>query len=494
MICKKCGGQMPDYAQFCGYCGADMTADAPAEEQQEQKTTADPVDSVSIAAAPGQHQPSAAKDTPAAQPAPATEKTPVMPQTSATTPEPVADEAVPPQGIAPPTYAAAPDDFAAPPPMQQAAMQTAKPLKQRNKAALAVWIVSGVLLLAAVALVLLFAVFPDVLDGRNDKPVAAVGDDRDDDDRDDDDRDEAEEAEAADDEDTATALQPETAETEPVEALPAGEIPENMTFPFGATVGVLLPSYQSSEMEQELIASLSERGAEIVMMRTEGDQSTEWVMMQDLVSQGVDAIIVFPVAGVPVQGIEMAESAGIPVVSGMVVTEEDANTVQVDFKALGKMALATYAGERVLVINGSSQADYTNSIMAGIDMGLEERPDSVIFEVQASDFNSDTAVNMVETALAAYSDIDTIMCFDYVSTQQIYDLLALRGFSGTFISLTGDSTTDIFDVFGGVVNTVLLSFDTNKCVSRCADMAAYLLKYGDSGNETIYIEPQAVTD
>ena len=38
---------------------------------------------------------------------------------------------------------------------------------------------------------------------------------------------------------------------------------------------------------------------------------------------------------------------------------------------------------------------------------------------------------------------------------------------------------DGFDVFGGNTNTVLMYFDTNECILRCTDMAAYLLKYGD---------------
>ena len=136
------------------------------------------------------------------------------------------------------------------PPIQLKKSRAAKAPKTRNKAALVVWIVSGVLVLAAIALVLLFAVFPDVLNGSNDRPVAAVGrDDRDDsdDDREDDERNDAEETEAAEisGEEAISALQPETAEVaeaEPVEALPAGEIPEGLTFPFGTTVGVLLPS------------------------------------------------------------------------------------------------------------------------------------------------------------------------------------------------------------------------------------------------------------
>ena len=99
------------------------------------------------------------------------------------------------------------------------------------------------------------------------------------------------------------------------------------------------------------------------------------------------------------------------------------NTVQMDFTALGEMALSMYAEKNVLVISGSSQADYTNNIMTGIDKGLEERPDSAIFDVQYSDFNYDNAVAMVESALTSYPEIDTIMCFDYVSTQYIYDLL-----------------------------------------------------------------------
>ena len=222
------------------------------------------------------------------------------------------------------------------------------PKQPVNKSTLIVWIVSGVLILAAIVMVLAFVVFPDGLHFGDNKTTASYEredrdddrDERDDEDDTDDDADEAEDtAEAADNaSDEVSEESFEEAMAEPAEDVvdeTAPEEPAVHVLPADATIGVVLMAANQT-IEDAFISEVSDRGGELIIIDSDGDAGKEAAGIETLIAQGVDAIILVPIGQIPETSIQAAQDAGIYVVIAAYGDDGDYYTVTQDATALGK--------------------------------------------------------------------------------------------------------------------------------------------------------------
>ena len=364
-----------------------------------------------------------------------------------------------------------------------------RPKKPVNKMVLIVWIISGVLLLAAIAMVFAFVVFPDGLHFGDNKTSSSYERE----DRDERDEDDADDAEDTDSNDLETDPFDELVEAddEPVEAVDKPvEEPTVHMLPADAKIGVVLMAGNKT-LEDVFISEVSDRGGEVIIIDSDGDAGKEAAAIESLIVQGVDAIILIPVGQIPEVSLQAAEDAGISVLISGYDEDGDYNMVTQDTTSLGEM-VASYAGNNVVIISAMEGSSYFSSMETSTSNTLNDIGASLL-GVYYSDFDPSEAMVVTENALVAQPEIDTVICFDPISPSAVCQTLNAIGFDGTFIGFTTGSNSGDMSLLANDYDTVLMYFSQEDMATALVDTAVNMF-VGVEVEQVTYFEPSAQTN
>ncbi|MDD5017999.1 MAG: substrate-binding domain-containing protein [Eubacteriales bacterium] len=364
-----------------------------------------------------------------------------------------------------------------------------------KKAKMALWFGGGAFLLLAIAAVMIFLVFPDALGiSQTAKTDTEERKDNSHGSRDTDDED----AEDAVDETEAVAVEAAVEETnghsgfldeKKEDTAVATEAP---MFASDMVIGVVLPAEDGyyGLLAEELVAQMTASGGEIFITSSYYDAAKEWDCIESLIVQGTDAIILVPVADIPLPAIEMAQEAGVAIVLLSDNTDESVSAVGHDYETLGMMAGSLCMEGNVFVINAMQGLAFSDTLETALLDILEYSPEVTVLGIEYSEFNLDKAMVVTEDAMAAYPDIDTVICLDPVSSLYVLMSLDAGGFEGDFICFTEETTLEDIKEIGSDIETVYLYFAVSDIADALFNQLLDMLEYGYYDPQTTYVSPQ----
>ena len=164
-----------------------------------------------------------------------------------------------------------------------------------------------------------------------------------------------------------------------------------------------------------------ELGYEVSVFDGQADQDTQVGQIENCITQGYKGLIVEPVSNDGLNTVfRDAMNAGIAVVTVVqtcAVQDEITAFVGADYEEASyveaKAALEAIGGKgKVCILNGQMGTSGEMVCTQGFDRALAEFPDVEVVEKQAADWQTDKALQVTETWLQKYSDIDAILAQD----------------------------------------------------------------------------------
>ena len=164
-----------------------------------------------------------------------------------------------------------------------------------------------------------------------------------------------------------------------------------------------------------------ELGYEVSVFDGQADQDTQVGQIENCITQGYKGLIVEPVSNDGLNTVfRDAMNAGIAVVTVVqtcAVQDEITAFVGADYEEASyveaKAALEAIGGKgKVCILNGQMGTSGEMVCTQGFDRALAEFPDVEVLEKQAADWQTDKGLQVTETWLQKYSDIDAILAQD----------------------------------------------------------------------------------
>lgn len=162
-------------------------------------------------------------------------------------------------------------------------------------------------------------------------------------------------------------------------------------------------------------------GYEVSVFDGKADQDTQVGQIENCITQGYAGLIVEPVSNDGLNTVfRDAISEGIPVVTVVqtcAVQDEITAFVGADYEEASYVeataALEAIGGKgKVCILKGQMGTSGEMVCSAGFDRALKENPDVEVLETQAADWQTDKGLQVTETWLQKYSDIDAILAQD----------------------------------------------------------------------------------
>lgn len=164
-----------------------------------------------------------------------------------------------------------------------------------------------------------------------------------------------------------------------------------------------------------------EPGYEVSVFDGQADQDTQVGQIENCIIQGYKGLIVEPVSNDGLNTVfRDAMNAGIAVVTVVrtcAVQDEITAFAGADYEEASyieaKAALEAIGGKgKVCILNGQMGTSGEMVCTQGFDCALAEFPDVEVLEKQAADWQTDKGLQVTETWLQKYSDIDAILAQD----------------------------------------------------------------------------------
>ena len=347
------------------------------------------------------------------------------------------------------------------PVMQQTVQQTPDGRPQAGKAGMskgtkAVFIIGIVLFVLVAAVAVLYLAFPDVLDGLTKEAAHSYTDKSDysDDDDDKDDKDDEKEEESTSEE--TAAVTEEVATTDSVgggfiedknEEEEETETEASAEYELNASVGIVFPSETDENLllTEAIASEIEVHGGEAIVMSYDYNVESAVTNIQNLIASGVDAII-FRSSDLDLRGLAatIAEEAGIAFVLFGENTDGTVHAVARNLDSLGEL-LGTTGYGNVFIINGVSESYDCDTLEAAVIDSLDSS--AVLLGIEYTDYNTDSAVAILENVLQAYPDVETIICLDPYSAAYLDDVLTEYDFLGFYYCYIDEYRLDEQDFY-----------------------------------------------